>query len=136
MTRAGLLHFREVPSPANASPDPTRTMASRGSAARAARGPTRYRQATLFVVGIWLLGLLVLGAVLEFDRRVDETRRAQVVIAQMRNQQGALIQVAFDPAVAGTNDAPARAETKIRLGRSQEGVEWLGRHAGESRPQR
>jgi diguanylate cyclase (GGDEF)-like protein len=69
----------------------------------------------LFVVGIWLLGLLVLGAVLEFDRRVDETRRAQVVIAQMRNQQGALIQVAFDPAVAGTNDAPARAETKVRL---------------------
>jgi diguanylate cyclase (GGDEF)-like protein len=115
MHRAGLLHFREVPSPANASPDPTRTMASRGSAARAARGPTRYRQATLLVVGIWLLGLVVLGAVLEFDRRVDETRRAQVVIAQMRNQQGALIQVAFDPAVAGANDAPARAETKIRL---------------------
>ncbi len=67
------------------------------------------------MVGIWLLGLIVLGAVLEFDRRVDETRRAQVVIAQMRNQQGALIQVAFDPAVAGKNDAPARAETKIRL---------------------
>ena len=62
---------------------------------------------------MWVLGLLTLAAVVQFERRVDETRRAQVVIAEMHNQQGALLAIAFDPAVATTASAPA--ETKQRL---------------------
>jgi diguanylate cyclase (GGDEF)-like protein len=105
-----------VPSPGNAAPAPTRSASRRGSDGYSAAG---YGQATLFVVGIWVLGLFALGAVIEFDRRVDETRRAEVVIAQMRNQQGTLIQIAFDPAVAGSQNAPGRAETRVRLAQAK-----------------
>ena len=69
----------------------------------------------LLLGAIWLLGLVAMGAVVEFERRVDETRQAQVVIAEMRNQQGALISIAFDPAVAAGANVPARAETRARL---------------------
>ena len=75
----------------------------------------RHRRVTLLLAGIWLLGLVSLAAVIEFERRVDETRRAQVVIAEMRNQQGTLISVAFDPAVAGKSNVPGRELTRLRL---------------------
>src|SRR5580765_1398012 len=114
MNRERILRFREVSSQWRSSSEPASNPARRGPDRRKKRGLNRSGQATLVGVGIWLLGLLALGAVIQFERRVDETRRAQVVIAQMRNQQGALIQIAFDPAVAGTNDAPARAATRIR----------------------
>ena len=75
----------------------------------------RHRRAALLLAGIWLLGLVSLAAVIGFERRVDETRRAQIVIAEMRNQQGALISIAFDPAVAGKANIPGRELTKLRL---------------------
>jgi diguanylate cyclase (GGDEF)-like protein len=78
-----------------------------------------YGRLIMVLAGIWLLGMLALGAVIEFDRRVDAMRRAQVVIEVMRNQQGTLIQVAFDPAVAGKNDAPGRAETTLQLSQAK-----------------
>jgi diguanylate cyclase (GGDEF)-like protein len=64
---------------------------------------------------MWLLGMVAVGAVVTFQSRVDQTRRAQVVIAQMRNQQGALLAIAFDPAVATTTRTPGPALTTERL---------------------
>jgi diguanylate cyclase (GGDEF)-like protein len=82
------------------------------SVARAAVG---YGRAALFLAAIWLLGLVALGAVVQFAQRVDETRQAQIVIAEMRSQQGALLQIAFDPAVAGKGNAPGLTVTRMRL---------------------
>ena len=135
MTRAGLLHFREVPSPGNASPGPTRTMATRGLPSRRER-PTRYGQATLFVVGIWLLGL------------VGAWRCARVRAASRRDATGAGRDRA-DAEPAGGADpgclrsggrrherCPGARRDEDPAGRGQEGVDGLGRDARESRPQR
>jgi diguanylate cyclase (GGDEF)-like protein len=109
------LRFRDA-LPAAGAPDRHRGgRKSPGAVNHPVRGVSGYGRAALLLAGIWLLGLVALGAVIEFERRVDETRRAQVVIAEMRNQQGTLIAVAFDPAVAGEADVPGRAETKARL---------------------
>jgi diguanylate cyclase (GGDEF)-like protein len=78
-------------------------------AAHAGRGPL------VLLAGIWVLGLVALAAVTQFERRAAATRRAQVVIAQMHNEQGALLAVAFDPAVTATSSTPAPAQTKVRL---------------------
>jgi diguanylate cyclase (GGDEF)-like protein len=98
-----------------AEPDVTSVVRFRSGASRAADAAGRYGRSTLFLVGIWLLGLVAVGAVLEFAGRVDETRRAQVVIAEMRNQQSALLAIAFDPEVAGKANAPDQAQTSQRL---------------------
>ena len=117
MIRDQRQRFREASSAAGPPRYPLRARkARRLDALGAAAGSGRV---TVLLAGIWLLGLVALGAVIEFERRVDETRRAQVVIAEMRNQQGKLIQVAFDPAVAGKGGAPGRGETRIRLSRAK-----------------
>lgn len=64
---------------------------------------------------MWALGLIALGAVIAFEDRVDKTRRAQVVIAGMHNQEGALLEIAFNPAIAGTGDIPRRDQTSLQL---------------------
>jgi diguanylate cyclase (GGDEF)-like protein len=74
-----------------------------------------FRHPALLLGAIWLLGTVALGAIVQFQSRVDETRQAQVVIAQMRNQQGALLAIAFDPAVAATVSTPGPAQTTERL---------------------
>jgi diguanylate cyclase (GGDEF)-like protein len=107
--------FREVPPEVGSRPDLQGERTFHGAVTHAARAATGYGRATVLLAGIWLLGLVALGAVIEFERRVDETRRAQVVIADMRNQQGALLAIAFDPAVAGKADVPGRAETQRQL---------------------
>ena len=112
MNRDRRQRFREARPATPAAHRPRTTRESISAAARAAAG---YGRATLLLAGIWLLGLVALASVIEFERRVDETRQAQVVIAEMRNQQSALIQVAFDPAVAGVGNAPGRAQTEARL---------------------
>jgi diguanylate cyclase (GGDEF)-like protein/putative nucleotidyltransferase with HDIG domain len=84
-----------------------RTCSDRSHWISAFRGPL------VLLAGIWVLGLVTLAAVVQFERRVDETRRAQVVIAQMRNQQGALLAIAFDPAIAAQATDPA--QTTVRL---------------------
>jgi diguanylate cyclase (GGDEF)-like protein/putative nucleotidyltransferase with HDIG domain len=76
-----------------------------------------FRGPVVLLAGIWVLGLVTLAAVVQFERRVDETRRAQVVIAQMRNQQGALLAIAFDPVIAATATAPAQTALRLAEGR-------------------
>ncbi|MEY2518022.1 MAG: hypothetical protein QOJ89_5386, partial [bacterium] len=70
-------------------------------------------RSAVLLVGIWLLGLLALGAVFAFEGRADATRRAEVVIAQLRNEQGALLAVAFSPAI--TPGAPRPQQTAVQL---------------------
>src|SRR5689334_21413282 len=59
------------------------------------------RSTTAVLVGTWLLGIVAIGVVIQFEREVDETLRAQVLIAQMRNQEGQVLAIAFRPATAG-----------------------------------
>ncbi len=71
-----------------------------------------HRRATVLVVGIWLLGLVALGVVLQVERTVDQARRAQVVVAEMRNKQGAVISSAFSAAIGGGAQPATLAETR------------------------
>lgn len=77
----------------------------------------RLGRSAVLLVGIWLLGLLAWGGVFVFEGRADETRRAQVVIAQLRNEQGAVLAVAFSPAIAPT--ALRATETARQLARAK-----------------
>jgi len=77
--------------------------------------------AAALLIGIWVLGLVALGAVIQFERRLDGARHAQVVISQMQDEQGAILAVAFAPATAATAEVPAPALTAIRL-KAAEGV--------------
>jgi diguanylate cyclase (GGDEF)-like protein len=85
-----------------------------GRPARAGRF-VELRGAAALLAGIWLLGLMTLAAVVQFEHRVDETRRAQVVIQQLRNEQGQLLAIAFDPAVSASSSAPAPDQTARRM---------------------
>jgi diguanylate cyclase (GGDEF)-like protein len=112
--------FRKAPPAASSHPVPHGEATFRGFVAHSAKAAAGYGQATVFLAVIWLLGLVVLGAVIEFERRVDETRQAQVVIAKMRNQQTTFISIAFDPAVAGKGNVPGRAQTMIRMAKARQ----------------
>jgi diguanylate cyclase (GGDEF)-like protein len=112
--------FRKASPEASSHPVPHGEGTFRGSFAHAARAAAGYGHATVLLAVIWLLGLVALGAVIEFERRVDETRHAQVVIAKMRNQQTTLISVAFDPAVAGKGNVPERAQTIVRMAKARQ----------------
>ena len=79
----------------------------------------RTRGPTLALVAIWTVGLIALGAVIEFQQRLDAARRGQVVIAQIHNQQGALLGVAFSPATAGKANAPSEQQTARELAQAQ-----------------
>jgi diguanylate cyclase (GGDEF)-like protein len=70
-------------------------------------------RSAVVLVGMWVLGLVALGAVFAFAERADATRRAEVVIAQLRNEQGSLLAVAFSPAI--TPGAPRPEQTAIQL---------------------
>jgi diguanylate cyclase (GGDEF)-like protein len=72
----------------------------------------------LLLVGIWLFGLLALSAVVVFEGRADATRRAQVVIAQLRNEQSSLLAIAFSPAL--TPGAAHPAQTAEQLARAKQ----------------
>ena len=74
------------------------------------RGTRKWRvdgrsRALLVVTVIWALGLIALAVVVEFQQRLDATRRAQEVTAKMLNPQGALLQIAFAPATTHAVDA-------------------------------
>ena len=77
------------------------------------RGSTR--RMVVVLGGIWLLGLIALGSVVQFDRRVDDARRAQLVIAHIRAEQGTVLAVTFDPAVAATSTPENRAQNALRV---------------------
>lgn len=74
-----------------------------------------FARAGLLLFGIWLLGGIAVFAIVEFQQRVDRARHAQVVIEQMRNEQGGLIGIAFAAATAATSQTPNRAETALQL---------------------
>jgi diguanylate cyclase (GGDEF)-like protein len=64
----------------------------------------------------WVLGVLAIGVVFQFEREVDETRRAQILISQMRNQEGQVLAIAFRPATAASTDPAAdQAQTRIEM---------------------
>ena len=89
------------------------------AAATARRGDDQrtsgHGRAALLLAGIWVLGLVALGAVIRFERRVDSARQAQVVIAQMHIQQGDLLAIAFAPATAAKTSTDTRARTRREL---------------------
>jgi diguanylate cyclase (GGDEF)-like protein len=81
-----------------------------GGPGQAARMPRLSREALVLCV-MWILGLLALGAVTLFQSRADDTRKAQVVIAQMRIESGNLLAIAFNPALAASNTTPSQSQT-------------------------
>jgi diguanylate cyclase (GGDEF)-like protein len=87
--------------------------------AQAARRLRGFGRRGLLLAGLWTLGLLALGAMIVFEKRVDETRRAQVVIAKMQNQKGALLAIAFNPATARSGQVPKPAQTAAQLVRAK-----------------
>ncbi len=115
MDRSQRLSFRGSSSASRASAVRHDQRGLKASVSRSARAALGYGRAMVLLGVIWLFGFVAMGAVVEFERRVDETRQAQVVIAEMRNQQGALLSIAFDPAVTSASSVPRRAETKARL---------------------
>jgi diguanylate cyclase (GGDEF)-like protein len=64
---------------------------------------------------MWILGLLALGAVTLFQSRSDDTRKAQVVIAQMRIESGNLLAIAFNPALGAKTATPDQARTALEI---------------------
>ncbi len=88
---------------------------SRDPFARLARRLLGISRPVMLLAGIWTLGLIALSAVIVFETRVDQTRRAQVVIAQMRNEQSSLISIAFSPATAQAGNLPAPTQTARQL---------------------
>jgi diguanylate cyclase (GGDEF)-like protein len=78
-------------------------------------GRIRLGRSAAVLGGIWVLGLVALGAVIVFQGRADQTRHAQVVIAELQNQQGALLAIAFNPALALPAEAPRREQTARQL---------------------
>jgi diguanylate cyclase (GGDEF)-like protein len=75
-------------------------------------------RSAVLLVGIWALGLLALGAVFAFEARADATRRAEVIIAQLRNEQSSLLAVAFSPAIVP--DAPHPEQTAAQLAQAKQ----------------
>jgi diguanylate cyclase (GGDEF)-like protein len=78
-----------------------------------------FGRAALVLAAIWVLGLIAVAAVVGFGRRVDESRRAQVVIAHLQIEGNALVQIAFNPATSAKADAPLPAQTLRQLKQSQ-----------------
>ncbi|MDX6548365.1 MAG: hypothetical protein QOG33_1915 [Gaiellales bacterium] len=78
------------------------------------RMPGLSREALVLCI-MWVLGLLALGAVTLFQSRADDTRKAQVVIAQMRIESGNLLAIAFNPALAATSPTPGASQTGAKL---------------------
>ena len=83
-----------------------------------AAAPARRRRpgrSAALLAGMWVLGLVALVSIVVFENRVDQTRRAQVTIADLRNEQGTLTSIAFSPALVGVNDVPTREQTARQM---------------------
>ncbi|MDX6522229.1 MAG: hypothetical protein QOJ31_941 [Gaiellales bacterium] len=99
-------------------PEPT---PKRGSAIRPGqptRTPRLSREA-LVLCSMWILGLLALGGVTLFQSRADDTRKAQVVIAQMRIESGNLLAIAFNPALAAKSSTPNQVQTGPEMSKAK-----------------
>jgi diguanylate cyclase (GGDEF)-like protein len=91
-------------------PRPKRGSATDTRPGQPTRMPRLSREAVV-LAGVWILGLIALGSVTLFQSRADDTRKAQVVIAQMRIESGNLLAIAFNPALAAKSAAPAQSPT-------------------------
>jgi diguanylate cyclase (GGDEF)-like protein len=80
-----------------------------------------FGRAAVLLAAIWALGLIAVAAVVGFGSRVDDSRHAQVVIAQLQLEGNALVQIAFNPATSGKSHTPLPAET-VRQLRQAEGA--------------
>ncbi len=108
---------KRTPDHDQTSPASTTSVSSVRALARKLRA-ARLERSLVLLLGIWALGLLALCGVFVFEGRADETRRAQVVIAQMRNEQGTLLAIAFSPAIspiAAPSQQTARQLTQAKL---------------------
>ena len=102
------------------------------------RGMRGLGRPAMVLVGIWALGLVGLGAVYVFANRVDETRRAQIVIADIRIQQETLLSIAASPALSGGAVTPEQAalqvaQAKLRYNRSVAALSRFGRSDAPAR---
>jgi diguanylate cyclase (GGDEF)-like protein len=86
------------------------------------RRVTGLGRGVVLLAGIWILGLIAIGAVVGFGRRVDEFRESQVVIAELRNEGNTLVQIAFNPATSGKTDAPLPGETREQLTQAKRAI--------------
>ncbi|HUG63704.1 MAG TPA: HD domain-containing phosphohydrolase [Gaiellaceae bacterium] len=87
---------------------------NQGGADRRERHGPGLASMTLVLTAIWALGLFTLGTIVHFERAVDASLRAQVVVAQMRNAEGLLLAAAFESAT--TTALPDQELTTARLG--------------------
>jgi diguanylate cyclase (GGDEF)-like protein len=95
------------------------------------QGLRAYGRPLALLAGIWALGLITLAAVLVFEKRVDQTRSAQVTIADIRNAEGNLLSVAFSPAITGTTNPPQTARQLAQAKRAYDkSLAYLGRVGG------
>ena len=83
------------------------------------RGMHGLGRPAVLLLGMWALGLVALGAVYVFANRVDETRRAQTAIADLRSDQGALLSIAFSPAVSGGAIRPEQTALQLKQAKLQ-----------------
>ena len=92
----------------------------------------------LLLVAMWLLGVVVFAAIVQVERRVDDSRRAQVVIAEMRIEQNDVVSIAFDPATSSSTTAPR--QTAVALDRAAKELDrslgTLGTLGGSKAPTR
>jgi diguanylate cyclase (GGDEF)-like protein len=100
---------------------------------------TPLARSAMVIASIWIIGLAAMGAVIQFQEKVDQSRRAQAVIEQMRNQEGAVLAVAFAAATTRAAAVPAQERisrmdgAKSRLDQSLATLRQLGDGAAPRR---
>jgi two-component system cell cycle response regulator len=68
----------------------------------------------------WLLGVVAIGVVIAFEQNADETRRAQTLIAHMRNQESVVLAAAFRPATGNAANLEAsRARSALEIAQAK-----------------
>ena len=119
-------------------PPPVENVDSR--AVRRSRRVSGRSRALLLVIAIWVLGLIALVLVVDFQQRLDATRQAQDLTTEMLIQQGSLLQIAFAPATAHAIDATQTQKTRVelrnaknRLDRSVEELGGIGHNGAPAR---
>jgi diguanylate cyclase (GGDEF)-like protein len=103
-----------------------------GSVGRRIRPLPWFARSAVVLVSIWVAGLVAMGAVIRFEQRVDESRRAQIVIEHMRTQEGDVLALAFAAAITKAAAVPTKERlarmdaVKSPLNRSLETLAGLG----------
>ena len=96
-------------------------MSSESTTTDATRTMPRWGRATAVIAAAWVLGIVALAVVGEFQGRADDGRRAQTLLSQMQNQEGQVLAAAFRPATGAKADlaaAHARAAAELAQAKS------------------